>query len=75
MLKVTEVINYPANIHHKVQGDLLFTFGKIYITSLQMETSFLIQSKFYAKLALWRSKSFDMTELIFRGSTIRITDN
>jgi hypothetical protein len=75
MYKVTEVISNSVNIHFKAQEDLLFKFGRGYVTGLQMETLFLAQSKFYAKLDLWKSSSFDMSEVISRGSTIRITDN
>lgn len=75
MLKVTEGVNKPVNIHCKAQEDLLFKFGRGYITGLQMETLFLSQSKFYAELALWQSRSFDMSELIPRCATIRITED
>jgi hypothetical protein len=75
MLKVTEGIANPVNIHCKVQENLLFKFGRGYVTGLQLETAFLVQSKFYAELALWRSTSFSMLEIASRGSTLRVTDN
>ena len=75
MYKVTEVISESVNIHFKAQENLLFKFGRSYVTDLQLETTFLVQSKFYAELALWRSTSFSMLEIAPRGSTLRVTDN
>lgn len=74
MLKVTEGITNPVNIHCKVQENL-FKFGRGYVTGLQLETTFLVQSKFYAELALWRSTSFSMLEIASKGCTLRVTDN